>query len=287
MKNFILLFAAIILIYSFSSAQTIIPAGNVSGTWTLAGSPYLIQGAIMIPNDSTLNIEPGVTVNFQGSYKLHVQGRLLAIGAVADTIAFTAADTTVGWLGIQFNNTPVTNDTSKLFYCKLQYSKTTVDGGAFYFVNFSKAIVSNCRISNCNVNNSIGGIIDCEGSNPAITNNIISNNTAYNGGGIYCRFCSPTITNNTIYNNTASRGGGIYCEFSSPTILNNIISNNRAANQGGGIYFSQSSSVISNNIISNNSASNGGGIYCSNNAPPFAALLLEIVLLVKVGISYV
>ena len=98
MKKPFLTIATFILMYSFSFAQTIISAGNVSGTWTFAGSPYLIQGAIMIPNDSSLTIEPGVTVNFQGSYKLYVQGRLLAIGAVADTITFIAADSTIGWL---------------------------------------------------------------------------------------------------------------------------------------------------------------------------------------------
>ena len=50
-----------------SNAQTSIPGGNVSGFWALAGSPYYIQGSIVIPNDSTLTIEPGVTVNFQGT----------------------------------------------------------------------------------------------------------------------------------------------------------------------------------------------------------------------------
>jgi len=115
MKKPFLAITAIILEHSFSSAQTVIPAGSVSGTWTLAGSPYLIQGAVMIPNNSTLTIEPGVTVNFQGSYKLYVQGRLLAIGAVADSITFTAADTAVGWLGIQFDNTPATTDSSKFY----------------------------------------------------------------------------------------------------------------------------------------------------------------------------
>ncbi|OGP66167.1 MAG: hypothetical protein A2169_14035, partial [Deltaproteobacteria bacterium RBG_13_47_9] len=42
--------------------HTSIAAGNVSGTWTLANSPYHINGEITIPNDSTLTIEPGVEV---------------------------------------------------------------------------------------------------------------------------------------------------------------------------------------------------------------------------------
>ena len=59
-----------------SNAQTVIPPGDVSGTWTLGGSPYEIQGEITIPDSSTLTIEPGVLVEFQGHYKLIVEGRL-------------------------------------------------------------------------------------------------------------------------------------------------------------------------------------------------------------------
>ena len=279
MKKTLLVIAASILMHSFSSAQTVIPAGIVRGTWTLEGSPYFIQGAIMVPNDSTLTIEPGVTVNFQGSYKLYVQGRLLAIGTVFDTINFTAADTTTGWLGIQFDNTPATNDSSKFFYCKLQYSKTSVNSsnqGAFY-LGFSKVIISNCRISDCSAYTSVGGsaAINCYGGSPVITRNNISHNTttnigALNGGGIYCWLSSPVISNNLISNNTANFGGGICCDFSNPVISNNIISKNTAYayDGGGGIYCNTSSSVITGNIISGNKAATGGGggifIYSGN-----------------------
>lgn len=271
MKKTIFAIAAIISITSFSFAQTIIPAGSVSGTWAISGSPYLIQGAIMVPNDSTLTIQPGVTVNFQGAYKLYVQGRLVAIGTLADTISFTATDTNIGWLGIQFDNTPTTNDSSKFYYCKVQYSKTTSANskqGAFY-LGFSKVIISNCRISNCSANTSVGGsaAIYCDGGSPVITHNIISNNTttnigALNGGGIYCWQSSPVISNNVISNNTSNFGGGICCNYSSPKISNNIISNNTAYSNGdggGGILCYNSNSIISGNIISGNTAAFGGG----------------------------
>src|ERR1041385_3626991 len=107
-------------IVSSAFGQTTIPAGNVYGIWTLAGSPYLVQGSIQIPNDSTLIIQSGVRVEFQGTYKLNVLGRLIAIGTVTDTIIFTPANTTNGWRGIRFDNTPTSNDTSKIIYCKLQ-----------------------------------------------------------------------------------------------------------------------------------------------------------------------
>jgi hypothetical protein len=85
-------------------ASTSVPGGNVSGHWTLAGSPYNIMGSVTIPTLSTLTIDPGVTVSFQTSFGLTmvVQGRLLAVGTPADTVTFTASDTTIGFSGIRF-----------------------------------------------------------------------------------------------------------------------------------------------------------------------------------------
>ena len=54
---------------------TEIPAGDVSGTWTKANSPYNINGEITIPNDSTLTIEPGVEVVFTGTLQIQCKGK--------------------------------------------------------------------------------------------------------------------------------------------------------------------------------------------------------------------
>ena len=124
MKNFYAFLCSVLLLGTINlNAQTTIPAGVVSGTWNLAGSPYLVTGGIMIANGTTLTIDPGVTVNFQGSYIFLVMGRLLAVGTLADSITFTASNTSIGWLGIRFNNTLTTNDTSKFFYCIVKYGR--------------------------------------------------------------------------------------------------------------------------------------------------------------------
>jgi hypothetical protein len=254
--------------------STPILAGNVSGTWTKACSPYKIQGTIQIPNGQTLTIDPGVTVEFQGHYKFNVQGRLLAVGTAADTISFSAADTSIGWWGIRFDNTPTTNDTSKIEYCKLQYGKATFFsspddmGGAFYFNNVSKTIIFNSRILNCTASH--GGGIFCLNSSPLINNNNISNNSAtYSGGAIRCNNSNPDITGNAISGNSGTyAGGGISLYISSPTISNNIISNNSASNGGGlDLEGSNSNPIITNNTISNNLASSaGGGFYCNGGS---------------------
>jgi len=248
-------------------SQTNIFGGAVNGTWTLAGSPYLIQGPIMIANGTTLSIEPGVHVEFQGSYKFLILGQLLAVGTVADTIVFTAADTSVGWLGIRYENTDVTNDTSEFVYCKFQYGKAVISnnaGGALYFNHFSKAKISHSLIIDCYSWGPGGGIYLNYSSVIISYCNLINNWALDAGGGIYCNEGSPIISFTNFFYNTSNggeSGGAISCFYGSPVITNNIISNNTGNGWGGGVYCYSSDATISNNIISYNAATSGGGIY--------------------------
>ena len=91
-----------------------IGTGNVSGTWTLDNSPYIVGQDITIARDHTLTIVPGVIVKFTGHYKLDVRGTLLAVGTETDTIVFTVENNTGfndhnvldgGWNGIRFIET--------------------------------------------------------------------------------------------------------------------------------------------------------------------------------------
>lgn len=261
-------------------AQTSIPGGVVSGTWTKSGSPYKVEGSIQIPNGSTLTIEPGVVVDFQGQFKIDVKGRLLAIGTKTDSIFFTT-DTTVNsggvpdpmpkedttsWRGIVFDNVAITNDTSKIMYCNIQFVKGGLgkaDQGAIIVNNFSKLFISNNTFMNCGGN----GVIYCyNGASPKIWNNLIAYNTTV---GIYCGYgCYSSIRYNMICNNNnglmAGTGGGVYCDRSSPTLFNNIIANNKAGNGGGIACYYYSTPKLYNNIIVNNSAYRGGGMFFQN-----------------------
>ena len=271
---------------TISFADTHIPGGDVSGIWTFPNSPYIIDGEINIPVDSTLVIEPGIQVIFSEHYKFNIYGRLLAEGTLSDTIIFTVGDTTGfsnfysndgGWHSLRFYNTNTNGqDSSKVVYCILEYGKATgyypdSQGGAIYLCNSSNILIKNCVITT-NVANWGGGGIYCSNSSPIITNNIIIYNTGDPGGGISCgNDSNPIISNNVIKYNIAysswetNMGAGISCKYSSPTITDNIISNNSIPyyGYGGGIYCEHSSAIISNNIISNNiiSSGYGGGIY--------------------------
>ncbi|MFZ4707402.1 MAG: right-handed parallel beta-helix repeat-containing protein [Bacteroidales bacterium] len=251
---------------------TIVPGGEVSGTWTLSGSPYLINGSIHVPNATTLSIEPGVMVNFQGMYKIYVQGRVLALGTESDSITFTAANTTNGWRGVRFDAPPLTNDTSRFSYCKFLYGKATAaapdnNGGVFYFRNYGKTIISNSRISNCLANANGGGIYLENSAIKILNTNIENNESIIDGGGIYAKGSDIYLQYCSVKQNISnSHGGGISIYQSlSPMILNNNISYNSSQGYGGGIYsnsenYSSTPTISGNTINFNTVRYSGGGI---------------------------
>ncbi len=100
-----------ILVFALTLLATDV-SGPVSGTWTLSGSPYNVIGQINIPSGQELIIEPGVQVMFQGWYKFLIYGRLQAVGTEADSITFTAADTSHGWHGLRFYDINTQPDSS-------------------------------------------------------------------------------------------------------------------------------------------------------------------------------
>jgi hypothetical protein len=252
------------------NAQTIYFEGLIANDTIFEADTIKVTGDINVLNGVKLTIKPATFIEFQGYYKLDIQGCLHAIGNEGDSITFTVKDTTGfhdpntisgGWKGIHFDRTPVENDTSIMDFCIIMYGKAIGDqvyensGGAIYLNGFSKLIISNSRISN--------------------------NFAARGGGGIFCRiYCSPFILNNRISNNTAYwEGGGIYIGINSNAIImNNIITGNVAGSyigggyigSGGGIYSSSANlnsfcPLIINNRVFNNISISGGGIYESNH----------------------
>jgi predicted outer membrane repeat protein len=283
MKLRFIIISTLILFFSFNAyAQTNVPGGDVSGTWELASSPYIIDGDIIIPDDSTLIIKPGVIVEFQGHYALTVLGRLLAIGTEMDSILFTINDTTGfsdpdttlgGWYGIRFTDTPLNNDSSKIVHCCLEYGKAFGPvwhlnaGGAICILQFGKVLISNCLIRNNSAGSSTdhipqGGGLYLYKSNVILRDNTFLNNRAHTGGAICFDDSNPVFLNNTIKNNFAIYGAGISMGGECfPTFTNDKFLNNIAENQGGGLLFSHPSVLKCDQItVRGNKAVWGGGI---------------------------
>ncbi len=280
-RKYCLIIVSLVLVFTVPGiGQTFITGGNVSGMWTLAGSPYYIQGEITVPNGETLTIEPGVDILFQGHYKFNVQGRLLAIGTLSDSIKFTAENTSTGWHGIRFNYTSNTNDTSKIVYCSFKYGKANTGdysgpdrcGGAIFIIGFSKVLISNSlfesNMNNGNIAAATGGAaiyIANSNGNPIITSSTFMNNIGTTDCAILSWYTNAIISKNVFLHNSGPHGP-VFCAYYSPTITGNIISNNVTTRAGGGIFNMTSNAIVTDNIIINNQSyggeGEGGGIKC-------------------------
>ena len=303
MKPYYQIFGLVFLFSIILFPQTSIPPGDVSGTWVKAGNPYIINGDINIQNNNTLTIQPGVIIQFQGNYKLNVYGRLLAIGAINDTIYFSVQDTSIGWHGIRFFNSNTNSmDSSKLILCKFTSGKaltsTTADkrGGAIYCEQSSDVLIKNCVFMRnyaaldggaiALINNSAatidscifmyndcyfyGGCIYVDASNAKIKNSIFTDNHATFFGAAITGWNSSAfrVENCKISNNVSGACTGIYTAVNcSPTIVNTLFSGNTSTlGNGGGCGFSVSTPTLINVTVVNNSVAQGGaGMWIYNS----------------------
>jgi hypothetical protein len=248
--------------------------GDVKGTWTVEDSPHNVVGNLRVARGDSLNIEPGVVVNFQGYYRLLVDTMavLKAIGSESDSIIFTAQDTAQGWRGIRFI---YAGQLSRLSHCRIEYGRATgydreeFDGGGILCWSSNPSIV-NCTIRRNRAEWWGGGICCEEHSNPLIAGNTIYENSATYGAGIACSYYAAAfITRNQIYDNTAKTlGGGIYSRYSEPRIEDNLLYGNVGKFRGGGIYCRGSKPKITNiTVIQNEAGRVGGGICCVLSQP--------------------
>jgi len=279
MKGLFLLCTMIVMltIISLPALADTYVAGQVAGTWTLTGSPYMVLADIEIPYGLTLTIQPGVQVKFTGHFKFIAHGTLTAVGAQGDSIFFThhLPYENYTWAGIYFE---ATQGLSELRYCVVEWGyaqgvvgQASSKGGGVHVLN-TAVNIHDCRFSN-NKADVKGAAIYVNNGTCEIYNNNITNNLSYgDGGGLFVDYTTTVnVHDNLIKYNTADNGAGMHLVYSGGTIsANNIHHNNATSSNGGGILCDHSAPTIQYNVINHNSSSgsSGTGIYCHHYSSP-------------------
>jgi hypothetical protein len=263
MKRYLFIVISILLVYGTGYAETYVPAGPVSGTWTLTGSPYLVEGEIRIRLGTVLTIEPGVEVIFQGPFKFIIRGQLWAVGTEADSITFTAVDASIGWHGFRFYDLSAQPDSSKLMHCKISNGRSANQnwagndkhGGAIYCSNSDKLLISHCLIWN----NRTGDVWGADGwsGNPGGPG---ESATSGQGGAIYCIASELQITSSVFHHNrTGNAAGGEGGDAWNGSGISGGQGGFGISGEGGVIYSVNSTIVFDNNILFENKTGEATG----------------------------
>ncbi len=164
-------------------------SGEVSGTWSIANSPYLIGGDITVPDNEILVIEPGVVVQYDGPWVFAVYGAIQANGTEDNPIIFEPSFEGID-TGHFLITTPQEGGTY-FHWCEFrdhQIPQTwSYDrhGGAMYLYFTQDIEVENCTFIN-NYSPLTGGAVSMRQSTATFHGcRFIDNVTDGDGGNIY------------------------------------------------------------------------------------------------------
>ena len=188
-------------------AQTII-SGNISGTWSPSGNPYIVGDNATV--NGTLTIQPGVVVWIGAgvTFTVNANCNIQAIGTSSQRITFQNPNSSQYWNKINlcnttYNLTYAATSTNRFKCCDFSTATNAIsmfgnNGGA------NTVEIMNCSFSNCvsGINSTIS-YLDAP-ANLLIKNCIFSGNgtaiTLTNSPSFFGSGMTATMINNTIVN---------------------------------------------------------------------------------------
>jgi hypothetical protein len=163
-----------------AEAQTNI--GGVINTNTLlsiSNSPYIVTNNLLVAQNTTVSVDPGVIFKFNEGIYLQVDGEFRALGTSGNPILFTKNTGASGWAGVRFKSTStaynsISGNGCILDHCILDYGKDYGNNERVI-----DAVYCSPRISNCEILNFSATGINIYGSSSQIINNKIHDGTGF------------------------------------------------------------------------------------------------------------
>ncbi|UJR87191.1 DUF4215 domain-containing protein [Sandaracinus amylolyticus] len=280
--SFALLLGSLWLVTAHASAQTTIPGGNIiNQTWTPAGSPYRVNGDIIVPAGSTLTIQPGVVIEASTSdglgsgsdvneVEIIVRGSLRAVGSAAQPITIRSTGTGASqWWGISVESGATEAIFQHVTIEEAQYgvrsavagsglvlSDATISTSAYgVFLEAGAPELARVTVHSC----ANTGVHVASLAGVTITSSILRSNGTY---GLFVQHNGSTSADTVLRQSTVyGHGTGVYLSTSSGTrtlrVVDSIVSHNST-----GIYRNSSASTfdVSNSDVWGNSSANFGGV---------------------------
>lgn len=245
--------------------------GDVSGTWDLPGSPYIIADECTVPTGEILTIEPGVEVIIGEARSFNVYGQILAVGTKEDQITFKAANDDIKFARVYVRNGSSTPPISEFEYCNFQNAEIGLYLHAYALI-INDYTVMQTNVTNCRFENSITGLyIRAQGVdrsqymtpkrcharvNPVVKECIfegnstgIEINTAGDGSAWYSHGTTQAIIQNNIFYSQSTAALNILAQSLNsgyPSFVNNTIVN---CDKGVLIGDADYDALIQNNVF--------------------------------------
>src|ERR1044071_2612558 len=137
----------IAFVSSFGACAATLVSGNISGDWTLSGSPYNVIDNCTVPQGQALVIHPGVTVVIGSNLTVTVNGQIRAIGTPAQKIKIRGAQPTVRWATLKVVHGDGTQ--SAFDYCDFSDAETGLSLDIEAQNATMQTEISHCTFSNC------------------------------------------------------------------------------------------------------------------------------------------